>query len=460
MKKIIYLFIASLLFTNCEYGDLNDNPNDPTEVPPRLLITGTMLADISINSSHIQRISGMWSGQYKGLQNVYGSIYNYNISTEESNSSWGYLYNGIIAQNKIIQEELADDKLIVGITKIVQAHAAGTAASNWGNIPFSEAVLGIDDPKFDDQRDVFNQLQILLDEAISDLNSVSGYTLPEDIFFNGDKMKWIETAYTLKARYYTITKEYPLAYSAAQNGISSHQSSMMYNPPGNLIGDQNLLFEFLSGSRSGDMGTDDTYLSSMLQPGTTNSRNNAKTNEDARSKYYYIDENGSATSGVASKEAPMPLVTYQENLLILAETASRTRTFNEALGYLNQLRRFLSSGDAFVKVNSTDVLLYDDYDTTDFASGGMENLDSINPDRALLREIIQERYVSGFGTFMPWDDARRLRNSDTDVIVNFPLNTSSVTTYPERFQISQLEINSNSNAPAQESIFTATPVNQ
>lgn len=461
MKKIIYLFtVCSLLFTSCEYGDLNDNPNDPIEVPANLLVKGTMLADIAINASHIQRISGMWSGQYRGFQSVYGNMYNYNISTEESNSSWAYLYNGIIAQNRIIQEKLASDKLIVGITKVIQAHAAGSAASNWGNIPYSEAVLGIEDPVFDPQKEVFAQLQTLLDGAISDLNSANEYAMAEDIFFNGNKTKWIQTAYTLKARYYMITKEYGMAYTAAKNGISSFENSMIYNPPGTKSGDQNLLYEFLSGSRSGDMGTSETHLASMLETGNANSRNNAKTNEDARGKYYYIDKDGSATNGVASATAPMPLVTYQENILTLAETAARTRTFGEALGYLNEVRTFLASGNAFAKINASDVLQYDAYTSFDFDAGGIENTDNITADKALLREIIEERYVSGFGTFMPWNDARRLRKSDSDVAVKFPLNTTSVTKYPERFQISQFEINSNSNAPTQVSIFTKTSVNE
>jgi hypothetical protein len=459
MRKIKYI-VLSLVFilSGCDYGDLNENPNEPVQVPETLLLTGTMLANISVNSSHINRISGMWSGQYRGLQSLYQAIYNYNISTEESNSSWGYLYNGIIAQNDVIQKGLANDKLIIGITKIIEAHAVGTACSNWGKIPYSEAAKGIDDPAFDPQANVFKQLQDLLDEAIADLNGTNGYNLSQDIFFNGNKTKWLQTAYTLKARYYMLTKEYDKAYTAAQQGISSGSNSMKYNPPGTTNGDQNLIFEMLSGSRQGDMGTTGTYLSTLI--GTTaSSRNNVKTNEDARSKYYYINENGN-TTGIAAAKAPMPLVTFEENLLTLAETAARTKTFAEALGYLNQCRAYLASGAAFTKVNAADVLKYDAYVTSDFNAGGMENTDNINPTRALLREIIQERYVSGFGTFMPWNDARRLRKSDTDVAVPFPLNTTSVSTYPERFKISQNELNSNPNAPKGVTIFDKTEVNQ
>jgi len=450
----------SILLSGCEYGDLNENPNEPTQVPELLVVTGTMLANIAVNASHIQRISGMWSGQYKGEQNLYGNIHTYGISTEESNSSWGYLYNGILAQNDVIQEGLSDDLLIVGISKIIEAHAVGSACSNWGNIPYSEATTeGIDDPKYDTQTEVFAQLQTLLNEAISNLNSVNGYALSQDIFFEGNTSHWIQTAYTLKARYFMLVKDYASAYTAAQNGIASNAASLKYHPPGTTSGDQNLLYEFLSGSRSGDMSVNGTYLSELID-GSPTSRNNAKTNEDARSNYYYFDENGGNTVGVAAVTAPMPLVTYEENMLTLAEAAARTTTFATALGHLNDLRSFLASGNAFDLVDGGDVLQYDAYDTTDFDNGGIENLDNIDATRALLREIIEERYVSGYGTFMPWNDARRLRSSDTDVSVPFPLNTGAVTAHPERFLLSQNELNSNSNAPSGVTIFDKTEVNQ
>lgn len=461
MKKIKYIIVIfSIIFSGCDYGDLNDNPNEPTQVPELLVLTGTMLADVAVNSSHINRIAGLWSGQYKGEQNLYGNIYTYGISTEESNASWGYLYNGIIAQNDVIQKGLSNDLLIVGITKVIEAHAVGTACSNWGNIPYSEsATEGIDDPKFDTQMEVFSQLQMLLDDAISNLNSASSYALSQDIFFNGDKTKWIQTAYTLKARYYMLIKDYSSAYSAAQSGISSSSASMKYSPSGAVSGAQNLLFEVLSGSRAGDISTNGTYLTGILD-GSATSRNNAKTDEDARSKYYYFDTNGGNTVGVASASAPMPLVTYEENLLTLAESAARTTTFDIALGHLNSLRSHLSSGNAFSLVNATDVLKYDAYDASDFANGGMENIDGINDTRALIREIVEERYVSGYGTFMPWNDARRLRKSDMDVSVPFPLNTGAATAHPERFLLSQNELNSNSNAPTGATIFDKTEVNQ
>ena len=103
---------------------------------------------------------------------------------------------------------------------------------------------------------------------------------------------------------------------------------------------------------------------------------------------------------------------------------------------------------------------YEPYVSTDFASGGMENADGIDAKDAILREVIEERYVSGYGQFMPFNDARRLRKSDNSLAVPFPTNTGS--RYPERFVISQDEVNGNSKAAANKTItiFDKTEVNQ
>ena len=91
----------------------------------------------------------------------------------------------------------------------------------------------------------------------------------------------------------------------------------------------------------------------------------------------------------------------------------------------------------------------------------MENSDNVSAKTAFLREVIQERYVSGFGTHMAYNDARRLRKSDSDYSVPFVLVNGPNPPYPERMPYATNELNSNENAPAEDpGIFTKTAVNQ
>jgi len=477
-KLISGILIVFLLFScDSSFEDLNYNHNSITTdevIPPSLLIKGTMLADIAINQSHLQRIAGMWTGQYRGEISLYLGIYNYDISSQESTSAWSYLYNGMLKQFSEINKYYAingmdtEGQLITGICKVLEANAVGTATSIWGDIPYSEAVNpAISDPVFDKQSDVYSALQIKLDEAIVLLSDpTTKSTLAEDIFFAGNKDKWLKTAYTLKARYYLQTRQYTAARANALNGISDYAGTMKFTPLVTAAtGTENLLYRFMAGTRKGYLTVNNTFCRNLLDTQTsfpTISRRNAKTNEQARRNHLNAGSiTGTNTTTIINGELkPMDLVTYQENLLILAETGARTVTFAEGLLQLNKVRTFLASADSFDKRATADVKLYTAYVAADFANGGMENLNNIDSTRALLREIIEERYVTGFGTFMPWNDARRLRKNEYDIAVKIPLNNTTATLHPERFIISQDEINTNSNTPTGLTIFSPTELNE
>ena len=468
--KLLFIILGILLLTpSCQkmVEGLNNNPNKitPNDILAKDFLTGTMLANVDSELGHLDRIAGMWSGQLIGFQSLYANIYGYNMSTAETVSPWHEIYVGMIPNLRYIRKRAPKDKLLTGICKVLEAQAIGTAASLFGNIPYSQIDNPkIADPKFDNQKDVFNSLISLLNSAISDLTTAPSRALPADIYFDGNAPDWLAVAYTLKARYYLQMKDYTDAYKAAQHGISSPDGTMKFTPTGDpsiTTGSKNLFYEILAGSRAGDIGTGNSFLMQLLNPANANSRNNAKTNETARFEFYKIDQSsGNANKGIASEFEPQKMVSYEENTLILAECAARTVDFNTGLGYLNQLREYLNTGKFLNSNFAGEPYKYDDYVAADFAKGGMLNTDSIDPTRALLRQIIQERYVSGFLTFMPFNDSRRLRKSDADLEVPFPLNVPSATKYPERFPYSETELNSNSNAPADPGIYAVTPVNQ
>lgn len=487
-NKILIPFLCVSLFFSCEksFEELNYNPNSITTdevIPADLLIKGTMLANISINLSHLQRISGMWSGQYRGEIANYLNLFNYSITASESDSAWQYLYNGILKQNREIVRYYdlvgldAEGRLIIAISKIIEANALGTATAIWGDIPYAD--INPDDvsydPKFDKQSDVYASLQKLLDEAIAMFeDTMTSSSLDEDIHFGGDKAKWIKVAYTLKARYYLQTKQYSLAYQNALKGILDADSSMKFTPPeasdGTVaFGTENLLYRFRAGGNRGFITVTNTFCRDLIAIASANpnTRRNAKTNEATRRNYYNLDATSSSTGNLITgfnsttriygEKTAMNLVTYQENLLILAETGARTVSIAEGLSHLNTIRAFHLTDESF---NRSGTRVYDAYVLADFDAGGMENEDNIAADRAFLREVIEERYVTGFGTFIPWNDLRRLRATDSDIMIPVPFNNGNISIYPQRFIISQNELNSNEKAPSGLTIFDPTEVNQ
>ena len=448
------------------YEGQNVDPNNPTAVNAETLLRGIELANITVQVSHVQRITGMWMGQYKGATLLYKSLGEYSISGEESNDTWTYIYQSIAKQASVIREKLPDNRSYSGITKIIEANALGTAAALYGDIPFSErANDAFPIPKFDKQLDAYAGIQKLLDEAIVDLTPVSALAvISNDIFFAGKSTTWLRIAYSLKARYFMETRDYAKAYAAALNGINATALSWKFIPPALVAdGDFNLLNTLID-QRGGFLATAGSYMhENLMKAGAVGNRNNTKTNEDARLKYYKITGTAASTElGVAAKNAPMPLVTYEETLLILAEAGLRTVGFAEGLLQLNKVRAILKTNLGLAAAPATGgTILYDPYVAADFNAGGIENKGTLTPDKALMKEIIEERYVSLYGTILPFNDARRLRKTENDVNVPIPFTNPTATKHPERVIYAQNEINSNPNLPNPlPDLYAKTQVNQ
>jgi len=422
------------------------------------------------------RLTTIWSGYTTGFDRQWKDYYNYNVSAGIYDGDWNLVYQGVNANAllTIAQATNLGNQKMIGIAKILRVNALGTATELWGDIPLAEAgdITNHPSPKFEPQAQVYTQLIALLDEAIADLETGVGTVGAEDIHFAGDANKWKQTAYTVKARLLTDTKQYAAAYTAAQNGISTYANSL-YAPHGTTTSvNENQYWSFLVTQRTGDINAVGAYNVGLLNPTSVTYRGNAKTNETARFRFYYlengvnsvgrIEPNTSSTSsatGFFARSASFPLVTYQENVLTLAEMALRSgKGFEVALGHLNAYRAFLNGGGS---INSTylasGTYRYEPYVVADFATGGIENTDGITPENALLREILQERYVSFYGQHLGWNDERRTRSEAYGI----RLTPNAGTQLPWRFIYPQNELNSNANAPSPvPTTFDATAIYQ
>lgn len=461
LTAVIVLFLAA----GCErlVVGINDNPNEISSDnfdAGLLLLKGVELANVSVQLGHMARIGSMWSGQTRGVTLLYRSIYEYNLSAEETNGVWQNAYQGVVKQARTIREQTANQpnaKQISGITKIIEANTMGTIASLFGDVPYAEASNPeISDPKFDSQKQVFAQVQTLLDEAISELTGATSGAIAEDLYLNGNRNRWIKAAYTIKARFFMNTREYDKASAAAANGIATAAETVWFTPANIGIGSQNLNYKMVD-QRGGYWAFTGTHLETLLK----GAKNNAKTDEKARLAFYSFDGvSANNNKGIAAIDQKMPIASYEETLLHLAEAQARNNNLSDALSNLNKLRAHLASANGFKKINDADAQKYDAYVLADFETGGILNTTGLSTSKALLKEIVMERYVTGFLSQMPFDDLRRLLKSDPDIAVTPPFNNPTVSRYPQRFIVSQAELGTNRNAPSDPGIFEATEVNR
>ncbi|MBL0024810.1 MAG: SusD/RagB family nutrient-binding outer membrane lipoprotein [Saprospiraceae bacterium] len=172
MKTFKYIFLTLLFFSTigCEglVEDINDNPNQISSDnfdAGVLLLKGIELANVSVQVGHQTRIGGMWSGQTIGISLLYKSIYEYNLSAEETDNIWQNAYQGIVKQARtMIKQTETSPKAAQysGIVKVIEANAIGTIASLFGDVPYSQiSDDAVDDPVFDGQKAVLQACRLL-----------------------------------------------------------------------------------------------------------------------------------------------------------------------------------------------------------------------------------------------------------------------------------------------------------
>ncbi|MBB1192239.1 hypothetical protein DNC80_00950 [Flavobacterium sp. SOK18b] len=478
IKSISLCFIASTLFSCTDYvSDYNVDPDLITDSDAKNLFQGILLADQFFQTSSNTRDVMIWLNQANGENRQYVALNDWNLSTASTfDDSWNNAYVNCITNAKItsLKAEKELNPRLAGAAQVIEAHAMGSVTSLWGDAPYSELdITGKNlTPKYDSQLAIYTSLQTLLDKAITNLKATTGKGIPadKDLYYAGNTAKWLKLAYSLKARYYLHIKDYTKAKANALLGMSGPSDDLIAKF-GNSSGQSfNPFYDFLVYQRD-DYMSGDSYGARLLDPSTTIYRGNAKTDEHARFAFCYNQEYFSpyslniyggdygGTNGKFGSDSGLPMVTYGEMLLIIAEVDTRS-SFTTGLSSYNTYRALLDTGYSIGISNSgyeSETFNYDPYVSSDFLAGGIENNsgNSLTDQNALLREIFQERYIYFMGSFESFNDFGRSNNT-----AQIQLKTGKAGS-PQRFLYPQVEINANPNTPSPvPPIVTKTPVHQ
>lgn len=125
-------------------------------------------------------------------------------------ANWRLAYQDIFKNiNTMIPLAQKSNKFIhTGMAKLIKAYTAATLVDYFGDVPYKEANLGIDNtnPKADGGKEIYDSVFALLDGAIADFNKVTTLTsLPSnDLFYGGNATakaaSWRRAAKTIKLK--------------------------------------------------------------------------------------------------------------------------------------------------------------------------------------------------------------------------------------------------------------------
>lgn len=440
MKKfniIILTLILMISHVSCEefVEGYDESPNSPTQATPSVLLTAAEASVIFFYTGQPARAASIFVQQSAGITDQAKNQYQLYGMTENSVANeWNGLYTDCMETTQSLIEQYGEENpYYSGMAKVIQAMALGMLTDYWGDVPYSEAMNGLDgeealSPAADNQEDVLNSIQQLCSEAVTELSTSleenANVPGPDDVIAGGDTESWIIAAHLLKARYANrLSKKDPAG--SANTALGYLQNAYDAGLNGN---DANFLG--VTGTSATDLNQ---WRAFQQQRGYMRAGANLvdlmESQNDPRLPYYFqqlsgadsyvgsgINEDNSNASGfgdwVLATGQSFPLLTYFEAKFIEAEAALRNNdpataatAYNE--GVIASVEFFTGSSAPAQFIN-------------DYASETESSID--------METIMTQKYIAMFTQPEVWADYRR-----TGYPSLTPDPRGSINSIPERY---------------------------
>ena len=247
MTRSIKVAAASLALVLVSFGcgnfltgdKLSSDPNNPNQASAVQLFVGMQANMFTSQENTVAMTVCMWMQQCAGVGGRFVDQYGHYVVNEFSwDGNWFQVYTGggLLDLRKIeIAERAAGDSVFLGIAKIWEAFDIGVAADLWGDIPYTEAVGANPTPKLDAQSAVYDSVQSLLSQAITELGGPGLGPQTADLVYGGDKASWIAAAHTLKARFLLHTVEAATNKAGVYGNVITEATAGIGSPAGDLL---------------------------------------------------------------------------------------------------------------------------------------------------------------------------------------------------------------------------------
>lgn len=205
MKKIIkfpiLLLIVAFAFTSCEKSFnevIKSNPNQPTNVPPSLLLNGIENNLYSAPYGNEEK----WSQYFLINYDYYGNNrYDFGSGADYYTT----LKNVVQMEAEAKNLGLPEVNPYSALGKFFRAYFFSLMSLEMGDLPMTEALQGVANltPAYDSQKAIFQQSFTWLEAANTDLAALiaaGDNSLTNDIYFGNDLTKWQKLVNTFRLR--------------------------------------------------------------------------------------------------------------------------------------------------------------------------------------------------------------------------------------------------------------------
>ena len=202
--------------------DVNQNPNAPEQARVDIRLPG--LITMFVHSTYYGETS-LWGAEwlqqfsYNRATRPYAEVHRYELAETDATTAWDYFYTRPANESRQMIEDASAEADIYyrGLGKLFNAWTFQVITDLWGPVPFTQAGdPRIREPRYDEQKVVYEGIDTLLQGAIADLSSPTGRKpTTNDLMFGGDMARWIKVAHFLRARL-----NLRVAYAPGENEVA------------------------------------------------------------------------------------------------------------------------------------------------------------------------------------------------------------------------------------------------
>lgn len=477
MKKILFFILSSgLLLSSCKkYLDINRTPNNPTVVPPSVLLPTTTVGIAFANANDLDRATSALVQHIAGVANQTQAYDVFNFSGAFDNQWTGELYGGSINNLVIlINMDSATSPAYSGIAKLEMAYAFSIVTDIWGDVPYSQAGQGAkyDYPRFDKQQDIYQGNSSLGITSLFDLvkSGLSDLTKPsalkpgkDDLVYGGDLTKWARMGNTLLLKFaIQLTNVNPTLATSTINAVIAGNNYINSNsvdfavPFSTSVGNQNPIFNFNNVNRNGDQMLSQRLLNLMKNlndtvrlgkyftkpTGSFVAFDNGSTataptlaNRSRYNTYLTGDRSGNAADGKNGGDSSIKLLTFAQVNFILAESALILGTPGDPNTYY---QAGITANMQKIGMTATEINTYFTTNPTVVTLAGTTE--------QKRQQIITQKYIAWIGNGIEAFNDYRRTGYPVLALPNNPAGDNAAV-IPTRLPYTNTELSTNPNAP-------------
>jgi hypothetical protein len=203
---IISAAIALIVFASCKKSwlDVNTNPNQLPSSSPEFVFTSGVARTAAFLDPN--ELGAYWSAQWTQSNTYIISPSQFQYQFNNTNFNFFDTWYDILEDFQYVINNADANKqpFYKGPAKVMKAYIYQQLVDAYGDVPYSEALKGVSKlaPKFDKQKDIYEDLIKQLDSAIVDIraNAPTAVQKPADIVFAGNQTSWVRFANSLKMR--------------------------------------------------------------------------------------------------------------------------------------------------------------------------------------------------------------------------------------------------------------------